>query len=148
MTIHNEPGLKRGSSALSHGRDESSTGVFAGEELSGKLRPYHDNVLVLMDWIRDMRREDRSASGLLVLPGTKKPEGREGAWATVIEAGSGKYLDEILSPRAGCNKLIPLSVEKGQRVLVDRADQGDQVLIEGVEHRIIREHNILLSVED
>jgi co-chaperonin GroES (HSP10) len=145
--IHESPGLKRGSSALSHGRDESSTGVFRADEVSARIAPYHDNVLVLMDWIRDMKREDRSASGLLVLPGTKKPTGNEGVWATVVEAGRGKWLDEIY-PSTSNAVFLPLSVEKGHRVLVDRADQGDAVLIDGLEHRIIREHNILLALEE
>jgi co-chaperonin GroES (HSP10) len=144
---YQSPGLKRGSTALSHGRDESSTGAFRADEVRGKVRPYHDNVLVLMDWIRDMRREDVSESGLLVMPGTQKPKPGEGAWATVVEAGAGKWLDEIMSPRPGCNQVIPMSVTKGNRVLVDSADAGDMWLIDGMEHRIIREHNIL-CVED
>lgn len=137
--VFESPGLAPGRSALTHGRDESSTGVFRADELSmPRVRMYQDNVLVLMDWIRDMRRE-RKTEGLLVLPGTEKPGKGEEVWASVLAAGPGYHEGK---------RFIPCEVKPGDRVLVDSADAGDAVLLDGLEHRIVRQHNLLCVSEE
>lgn len=132
----------------------SSTGVDRKQELSASsIRMHADNVLVLMDWIRDARKEDRSSSGLLVLPGTKKPERGAAVYATVVAVGPGSYLDKWLDHERGSSVVGSKVFAKpefaaGDRVLVDHADQGDGVIVDGLEHRIVRIHNILGVVED
>lgn len=136
-------------------REVSSTGEDRAHELSSKqVCPYHDNVLVLMDWLRDIKVEEKSASGMLVLPrATKKPESGEEVWATVIAAGPGCYLDKWLDHErgtsvVGSSKFLPNEVRPGDRVLIDHADQGAPVLLNGVEHRIVRQHNVLAVAEE
>ncbi len=94
-----------------------------------KIRPLNDRVLVLrLD-------EDEKTSGGIIIPDTAKEKPQEGK---VIAVGSGK-LDEN-------GKRIPLEVKKNDRVLFNKFG-GTDIKIDGVEHLIMREDDILGILE-
>jgi len=114
-------------------------------------RMYGDNVLVLMDWIRDKTRDVTTAGGIL-LPRSADPEPTDAVWATVVAAGPGMNLDKCFdcgcsASGVGSKVFQPVDVRPGDRVLVDKADQGEPLMHDGLEHRIIRAHNVLLVAE-
>lgn len=92
-----------------------------------ELRMRNDNVLVLLDMHRDARNEERRlASGLYIPRTTEQPKSAVGGqWGTVINAGN------------SCE------VRTGDRVLVESALVGDQIILDGLEHRICRESVVL-----
>ena len=91
-----------------------------------KFRPLHDRVLV-----KRVEPEARTTSGL-ILPDTAKEKPTEGA------VGNGKRLDDG-STRA-------LSVKPGDRVIFGKYT-GDEVKLDGVEHIILSESDLLAVVE-
>ncbi len=94
-----------------------------------KIRPLNDRVLVLrLD-------EDEKTSGGIIIPDTAKEKPQEGK---VVAVGSGK-LDEN-------GKRIPLAVKKNDRVLFNKFG-GTDIKIDGVEHLIMREDDILGILE-
>ncbi len=94
-----------------------------------KLRPLNDRVLVLR--IQD----EEKTSGGIIIPDTAKEKPQE---AKVVAAGPGK-LDED-------GKRIPLDVKAGDRVLFGKYS-GNEVKIDGVEHLIMREEDILAIID-
>jgi chaperonin GroES len=94
-----------------------------------KIRPLSDRVLVLRI------EEDVETSGGIIIPDTAKEKPQEGK---VIAAGPGR-LDEN-------GKRIPMSVKKNDRILFGKY-AGTEIQIEGVEHIIMREDDILGIVE-
>ncbi len=94
-----------------------------------KIRPLQDRVLVLRV------AEDDKTSGGIIIPDTAKEKPQEGK---VIAVGNGKLLDD--------GKLHPLDVKKGDKVLFSKYS-GTEVTIEGEEHLIVREDDILGIVE-
>ena len=94
-----------------------------------KIRPLNDRVLVLrID-------EEEKTSGGIIIPDTAKEKPQEGK---VVAAGPGK-LDEN-------GKQIPLEVKKDDRVLFGKY-AGTEIKIDGVEHIIMREDDILGIME-
>ena len=94
-----------------------------------KIRPLNDRVLVLrID-------EEEKTSGGIIIPDTAKEKPQEGR---VIAVGSGK-LDEN-------GKRIPLEIKENDRVLFSKFG-GTDVTIDGVEHLILREDDILGIIE-
>jgi chaperonin GroES len=93
------------------------------------IRPLSDRVLVLR-----IDEEEKTAGGIII-PDTAKEKPQEGK---VVAAGPGK-LDEN-------GKLIPLEVKKDDRVLFGKY-AGTDIKIEGVEHIIMREDDILGIME-
>jgi chaperonin GroES len=94
-----------------------------------KVKPLSDRVLVLrID-------EDAKTSGGIIIPDTAKEKPQEGK---VVAAGPGK-LDEN-------GKRIPMAVKKNDRILFGKY-AGTEIQIEGVEHIIMREDDILGIVE-
>ena len=94
-----------------------------------KLKPLNDRVLVVrID-------EEEKTSGGIIIPDTAKEKPQEGK---VIAVGAGK-LDEN-------GKRIPIEVKKNDRVLFGKYS-GNEINIEGVEHLIMREDDILGIVE-
>jgi chaperonin GroES len=93
------------------------------------IRPLGDRVLVLR-----IDEEEKTAGGIII-PDTAKEKPQEGK---VVAAGPGK-LDEN-------GKLIPLEVKKDDRVLFGKY-AGTDIKIEGVEHIIMREDDILGIME-
>jgi chaperonin GroES len=90
-----------------------------------KIRPLNDRVLVVRI------EEKEKTSGGIIIPDTAKEKPQEGK---VIAVGPGK-LDEN-------GKRIPLEVKKDDRVLFGKYS-GNEVMIDGVEHLIMREDDIL-----
>jgi len=94
-----------------------------------KIRPLNDRVLVLrID-------EEEKTSGGIIIPDTAKEKPQEGK---VVAAGPGK-LDEN-------GNRIPLEVKKDDRVLFGKY-AGTEIKIDGVEHIIMREDDILGIME-
>jgi len=90
-----------------------------------KLIPLNDRVLVVRI------EEKEKTSGGIIIPDTAKEKPQEGK---VIAVGPGKW-DEN-------GKRIPLDVKKGDRVLFGKY-AGNETTIDGVEHLIVREDDIL-----
>jgi len=94
-----------------------------------KIRPLHDRVLV-----KRIEEEERSKGGIII-PDTAKEKPQEGK---VIAAGKGK-VDEN-------GKVTPLDVKVGDRILFGKY-AGTEIKLNGVEHVIMREDDILAVVE-
>lgn len=92
------------------------------------VRPLQDRILV--------RRveEVETTKGGLIIPDAAKERPSEGK---VIAVGSGKRDD---------GNVIPLDVKVGDRVLFGKYS-GSEIKVEGVEHIILREDEILGIVE-
>ena len=94
-----------------------------------KIRPLNDRVLVLrID-------EEEKTSGGIIIPDTAKEKPQEGK---VVAAGPGKLDDD--------GKRVPLDVKKNDRVLFGKYS-GTEIKIDGVEHLIMREDDILGIIE-
>ncbi|MDX9823234.1 MAG: co-chaperone GroES [Syntrophales bacterium] len=94
-----------------------------------KIRPLQDRVLVLRT------EKDEKTAGGIIIPDTAKEKPQEGK---VVAAGPGK--------RDKDGTLIPLDVKKGDQILFSRY-AGNEVKIDGVEHLIMREDDILGVIE-
>ena len=94
-----------------------------------KLKPLNDRVLVLRI------EEEEKTSGGIVIPDTAKEKPMQGK---IIAVGPGKVDDE--------GKRIPMEVKKNDRVLFGKY-AGSEIKIDGVEHLIMREDDILAIVE-
>jgi chaperonin GroES len=94
-----------------------------------KIRPLQDRVIV-----KRLEEEEKTKGGIII-PDTAKEKPQEGK---VIAVGKGKMTDE--------GKLIPLDVKAGDRILFGKYS-GTEVKIEGEEHLIMREEDILGIIE-
>jgi chaperonin GroES len=94
-----------------------------------KVRPLHDRILV--------RRidEQQKTRGGLIIPDTAKEKPQE---ARVVAVGNGRVTED--------GKLHPLDVHKGDRVLFTKY-AGAEIQVEGDEHLIIREEDVLAVLE-
>jgi chaperonin GroES len=90
-----------------------------------KVRPLHDRILV-----KRVEEEQKTAGGIII-PDTAKEKPQEGR---VIAVGNGKITDE--------GKLIPLEVSVGDRILFGKYS-GSEINLDGEEHLIIREEDVL-----
>ncbi len=90
-----------------------------------KIRPLQDSIL-----IKRIDEEEKTKGGIII-PDTAKEKPQEGS---VIAAGKGKVSED--------GKLQPLDVKKGDRILFSKYS-GTEVNIEGEEHLIIREDDVL-----
>ena len=93
-----------------------------------KIKPLNDRILV-----KRLEAEDKTKGGIII-PDTAKEKPQE---AEVIAVGKGKLDDD--------GKLIPLEVKKGDRVLIGKYS-GTEVTIDGEEHIILREEEILAKL--
>jgi chaperonin GroES len=94
-----------------------------------KIRPLQDRVIV-----RRLEEEEQTEGGIII-PDTAKEKPMEGR---VIAVGKGKVLEG--------GKVVPLDVKAGDRVLFSKY-AGTEVKLEGEEHLIMREDDILGIVE-
>ena len=94
-----------------------------------KIRPLQDRIIV-----RRIEEEETSKGGIII-PDSAKEKPQEGK---VIAAGKGKIGED--------GKVQPLDVKKGDKVLFSKY-AGTEVNIEGDEHLIIREDDVLGVVE-
>jgi len=94
-----------------------------------KFRPLGDRVLV-----KRIKEEERTKGGI-VIPDTAKEKPQEGK---VVTVGKGKYGDD--------GKLIPIEVKAGDKILFGKYS-GSEVKLDGEEHIIMREDDILGIIE-
>ena len=94
-----------------------------------KIRPLQDRVIVRRT------EEDEKTKGGIIIPDTAKEKPMEGK---IIAAGKGKVLED--------GKIHPLDVKVGDRVLFAKYG-GTEVKIDGEEHLIMREDDILGVIE-
>lgn len=90
-----------------------------------KIKPLHDRILV-----KSLEEEEKTKGGIII-PDSAKEKPMEGE---VIAVGAGKVADD--------GKRIPMDVKAGDRVLYNKYG-GTEVKIEGVEHLIMREDDVL-----
>ncbi|TNE49451.1 MAG: co-chaperone GroES [Deltaproteobacteria bacterium] len=95
-----------------------------------KVTPLHDRVLV-----RRIEEEELSAGGIII-PDTAKEKPLRGE---VISAGKGKILDD------GSRRT--LEVKAGDRILFGKY-AGTEIKVDGTEHLILREDDILGIIEE
>jgi chaperonin GroES len=93
-----------------------------------KVTPLYDRVLL------KRLEEQEVKKGGIIIPDTAKEKPQE---AEVIAVGKGRVAED--------GKLIPLEVKKGDKVLIGKY-AGTEVNIDGVEHVILREEEILAKV--
>lgn len=93
-----------------------------------KVKPLHDRVL-----IKRIEEEEKTKGGIII-PDTAKEKPIQGE---VIAVGKGKLTDD--------GKVIPLEVKEGDKVLFGKY-AGTEVKIDGEEHLIMREEDILAIV--
>jgi chaperonin GroES len=94
-----------------------------------KIRPLQDRIIV-----RRVQEEEKTKGGIII-PDTAKEKPIEGK---VIAAGNGKVLED--------GKVRPLDVKAGDRVLFSKY-AGTEIKIDGEEHLIMREEDILGVIE-
>jgi chaperonin GroES len=94
-----------------------------------KIRPLQDRVIV-----KRLEEEEKTKGGIII-PDTAKEKPQEGK---VIAVGKGKVNED--------GKVIPLDVKAGDRILFGKYS-GSEVKIDGVEHLIMREDDILGVIE-
>jgi len=94
-----------------------------------KVKPLNDRVLVLRI------EEEEKTSGGIIIPDTAKEKPQEGK---VIAVGTGRVNED--------GKRVPLDVKEGDRILFGKY-AGTEVQIEGVEHLIMREDDVLAILE-
>jgi chaperonin GroES len=94
-----------------------------------KIRPLQDRVIV-----KRLEEEEKTKGGIII-PDTAKEKPQEGK---VIAVGKGKMTEE--------GKLIPLDVKVGDKILFGKYS-GTEIKIDGEEHLIMREEDILGVIE-
>ena len=94
-----------------------------------KIRPLYDRVLVVRI------EEDEKTAGGIIIPDTAKEKPQKGK---VIAVGSGKINED--------GKRTPLEVKVNDKVLFGKY-AGTEIKIEGEEHLILREDDILAILE-
>ena len=94
-----------------------------------KIRPLHDKVL-----IKRINEEEKTKGGIII-PDSAKEKPMEGQ---IVAVGNGKRLED--------GKVVPLQVKAGDRILFAKY-AGTEIKIDGVEHMILGEDEILGIVE-
>jgi chaperonin GroES len=94
-----------------------------------KIRPLHDRIIV------KRIKEEETTKGGIIIPDTAKEKPSEGK---VIAVGNGRLLEN--------GKIQPLEVKKGNKVLFGKY-AGTEIKIDGEEHLIMREDDIIAIVE-
>ena len=90
-----------------------------------KIRPLGDRILV-----KRVEEEEKSKGGIII-PDSAKEKPQEGK---VVAVGKGKITDD--------GKVIALEIKEGDRVLFGKYS-GTEVKLDGEEHLIMREDDIL-----
>ena len=94
-----------------------------------KIRPLQDRVIV-----KRIEEEEKTKGGIII-PDTAKEKPQEGR---VVAVGKGKVNEE--------GKIIPLDVKVNDRILFGKYS-GSEINIDGEEHLIMREEDILGVIE-
>ncbi|MDI7266978.1 MAG: co-chaperone GroES [Myxococcota bacterium] len=94
-----------------------------------KIRPLHDRVIV-----KRLEEEEKTKGGIII-PDTAKEKPLEGR---VVAAGNGKILEN--------GEVRKLDVKAGDRILFGKYT-GNEIKIDGEEHLILREDDILAVID-
>ena len=94
-----------------------------------KIRPLQDRLIV-----KRVAEENKTKGGIII-PDTAKEKPLE---AEVVAAGNGKILED--------GKVRPLDIKAGDRILFSKY-AGTEVKIEGEDHLILREEDVLGVIE-
>ena len=94
-----------------------------------KIRPLQDRVIV-----KRIEEEEKSKGGIII-PDTAKEKPQEGK---VVAVGKGKLNED--------GKVVPLDVKVNDRILFGKYS-GSEITIDGAEHLIMREEDILGVIE-
>ena len=97
--------------------------------MAAKVRPLHNRLIVTrVD-------EDEKTAGGIIIPDTAKEKPQQG---NVVAVGPGKRDDK--------GNLMAMEVQKGDRILFSKYS-GTEVTLDGTEHLIISEDDILAILE-
>jgi chaperonin GroES len=96
--------------------------------MATRIRPLNDRIIV-----KGIEEEERSRGGIII-PDTAKEKPQQGK---VIAVGQGRRED---------GKVIPLDVKAGDKVLFGKY-AGTEIKIDGEEHLILREDDVLGVIE-
>ncbi len=96
--------------------------------MAAKVKPLHDRIIV-----KRLDEEETTAGGIII-PDTAKEKPQEGM---VVAVGSGRRED---------GKVVALDVKAGDKVLFGKYS-GTEIELDGEEHLIMREDDILGIVE-
>jgi chaperonin GroES len=94
-----------------------------------KIRPLHDRLIV-----KRLEEEEKTKGGIII-PDTAKEKPIEGK---VIAVGQGRMNKD--------GKKVPMDVKKGDRILFAKYG-GTEVKIDGEEHLMMREDDVLAVIE-
>ena len=94
-----------------------------------KIRPLSDRIVV------KRTKEEEKTKGGIIIPDTAKEKPVEGS---VVAVGTGKVLKD--------GKKRPVDVKVGDRILFGKYS-GTEVKIEGEEHVLLREEDVLAVIE-
>jgi chaperonin GroES len=94
-----------------------------------KIRPLQDRIIV-----KRVEEEEKTAGGIII-PDTAKEKPQEGK---VVAVGKGKVGED--------GKVQPLDVKPGDKVLFGKY-AGTEIKLEGEEHLIMREDDLLGVIE-
>ena len=94
-----------------------------------KVRPLNDGVLVLRT------ENEKKSTGGIIIPDTAKEKPQEGK---VVAVGAGKLNEK--------GERLPMDVKENDRILFGKYG-GSDITIDGVEHLILREDDILGVLE-
>jgi chaperonin GroES len=95
-----------------------------------KVKPLQDRILV-----KRIEEEEKTKGGIII-PDAAKEKPQEGK---VVAVGDGKVLDS--------GKKAPLTVKPGDKILFGKYS-GTEIKVDGEEHLILREDDVLAIVED
>jgi len=95
-----------------------------------KIKPLQDRIL-----IKRIEEEEKTKGGIII-PDAAKEKPQEGR---VVAVGEGKLLDSGI-------KVAP-AVKAGDKILFGKYS-GTEIKVDGEEHLILREDNVLAIVED
>jgi chaperonin GroES len=94
-----------------------------------KVKPLHDRVIVLR-----LDEESKTAGGIII-PDTAKEKPQQGK---VVAVGEGRVDED--------GKRVAVDVKKNDRILFGKYS-GTEIKIDGVDHLILREDDILAVIE-
>jgi len=95
-----------------------------------KIKPLQDRLV-----IKRLEEEEKTKGGIII-PDSAKEKPQEGR---VVAVGDGKTLES--------GQKAPLTVKPGDKILFGKYS-GTEIKIDGVEHLILREDDVLAIVED
>jgi chaperonin GroES len=94
-----------------------------------KLTPLHDRVIV-----KRIEEEEKTAGGIII-PDTAKEKPQQGR---IMAVGKGNMLEN--------GQIVSMTVKEGDRILFGKY-AGTEIKIDGEEHLIMREDDILAIVQ-